>query len=379
MKNATVISSLVCVLALAGHESLAQMPSASGAGSPEPGSDGGPFVVPRSTVHLLPSQIVDQVYELRVSIPEDYGNDDGLRPVIYALDGQWNFNLISDIVGKLAYDGLIPDPIVVAITWAGGGAQPAAQRARDFTPVATPLLPGSGGGAKFLKVLENEVFPFIESHYRASRERVITGGSLGGLFVGYALVERPDLFQGYVASSGAFDLAAEYFTPRLQELPPDFLRDEHAYFTVGSQYDNEQVVKDFVADLDAATNSRYIDLDVIPGVGHTGNEPFAYTRGLIHAFQRPNLHLSPRFLKRYEGAYFDPSAPDLPDLIVQVDHGQLTITEDGEQWPFEFLAATPEHFYVDGFDVDFTFHRTDQGGLAFTLDYRRTIYEQVRR
>ena len=378
MKSGIFLASLVCVAAFGSHESSAD--TAPSGNSPVPGSDGGPFVVPRSTVHLLPSQIVDQVYELRVSIPEDYGNDNGLRPVIYALDGQWNFNLISDIVGKLAFDGLIPDPIVVAVTWAGAGAQPAAQRSRDFTPVVTPLLPGSGGGAKFLKVLETEVFPFVESHYRASHERVITGGSLGGLFVGYALVERPDLFRGYVASSGAFDLARDYFTQRLQELPPDALRDEHAYFTVGSQYDVEDVVKEFVGDLEAATdNSPNIDLDVIKGVGHTGNEPFAYTRGLIHAFQRERLHLGQRFLKRYEGAYFDPTAPDLPDLVVDAVDGQLYIVEDGDEWPFVFYADTPEHFYAVGYDVDLTFHPEGQGNLAFTLSYRRTSYEQVRR
>lgn len=129
MKSGTLISSIACLLALTSHGALAQtVPSSSGA-SP---SDGAPFVVPRSKVHLLPSMIVDQVYELRVSVPEDYGNDDGLRPVVYALDGQWNFNLMSDIVGKLSYDGSIPDPIVVAITWAGAGDQPALRGSTAF-------------------------------------------------------------------------------------------------------------------------------------------------------------------------------------------------------------------------------------------------------
>ena len=313
MKSWTLVSGVACILALASHGSLAQTtPPSSGARPPQAAIDGAPFVVPRSRVHLLPSKIVDQVYELRVSVPEDYGNDAGLRPVIYALDGQWNFNLISDIVGKLSYDGLIPDPIVVAITWAGAGDQPAAQRARDFSPVPIEGQPGTGGAPKFLKVLENEVFPFVESNYRASRERVITGGSFGGLFVTYALLERPDLFRGYVASSGAFDLGKAYFDRRLRELPRDLLRDERAYFTVGALYDNEQTAKDFVASLKAAAGETpNITLDVIPGVGHTGNEPFAYTRGLVHAFQRPHLRLSQQVLKRYEGTYNDPTAPKL--------------------------------------------------------------------
>jgi len=381
MKSGTVISSVACILALSSHGSLAQTtPSSSGASPAKDAIDGAPFVVPRSTVHLLPSKIVDQVYELRVSVPEDYGNDSGLRPVIYALDGQWNFNLISDIVGKLSYDGLIPDPIVVAITWAGAGDQPAAQRARDFSPVEIPGQIGTGGAPNFLKVLENEIFPLVESTYRASRERVITGGSFAGLFVGYALLERPDLFRGYVASSGAFGLGEAYFSRRLKELPPDLLRDEHAHFTVGALYDNEQVVKDFVANLEAVTGkSPNITLDVIPGVGHTGNEPFAYTRGLIHAFQRPRLHLSQHLLKRYEGAYTDPNYPEDPELIIQASGGTLHVFQGGQEWQVVFYAETPEHFYVEGVDLDLSFHSNDQGKLSFTLSDHRQLYELVRR
>jgi hypothetical protein len=58
---------------------------------------------------------------------------------------------------------LIPDPIVVGITWADAGFQPAAERNRDLFPMADPILPGSGGAANFLKVLETEVFPPVDA------------------------------------------------------------------------------------------------------------------------------------------------------------------------------------------------------------------------
>jgi hypothetical protein len=154
------------------------------------------------------------------------------------------------------------------------------------------------------------------------------------------------------------------------------LRDEHAYFTMGALYDDESGVKDFVASLKAVTGETpNIAFDVIPGVGHTGNEPFAYTRGLVHAFQRPRLRLSPQVLKRYEGAYTDASSPELPDLVIQASGDKLHVIEDGQEWPFVFYAETPERFYVDGLDVDLAFHRNDTGTLSFTLNYQREIYE----
>jgi predicted alpha/beta superfamily hydrolase len=334
----------------------------------------------RSAVHRFSSTIVDDVYELRVSVPENYDADAEPRPVIYVLDGQWNFTLVSDIVGKLAFDGLIPDPIVVGITWADAAFQPTAERLRDFTPVPLANVPVSGGAAQFMRVLETEIFPLVQSTYRASTERVLTGGSLAGLFVSYALVERPDLFTAYVASSGATGLASEYFTPRLAALTPAVLRNERAYFSVGAQYDNEEAVRGFVDALEAVVGkSPKIVLDVVAGVGHTGNEPFAYTRGLIHAFQRPRLALSERYLERYEGDYFDPAAPDFPDLTIEASRGELHISEGGEPWGITFYAATPTYFYAEGINVDLTFYHTDEGGLAFTLNYQGSLYEQVRR
>lgn len=381
MKHWTVISGTVCALALAGYALPAKTKTpASDAGADSPVTDVGPYIAPRSAVHHLQSALVDETYELRVSIPEDYGNDDGLRPVVYVLDGQWNFILISDMVGKLSYDGSIPDPIVVAITWAGAGDQPAAERRRDFTPVELPGEPGSGGAPQFLKVLENEVFPFVESTYRASTDRVLTGGSLGGLFVGYALLERPDLFRGYVSSSAPFGLGGDYFTRKLAELAPGSLSEEHAYFTAGALYDNEPLVSAFFADLEAAAGrSPNLALNVIPGVGHAGNEPIAYTLGLVHAFQRPRLELSESFLQRYEGAYTNPELPDWPDLIVQAGPGALYLEEDGRPWGVTFYAATPEHFYAEGVDLDLAFYIDEAGKQAFTLNYFRAPEEWHRR
>lgn len=403
MKSWIYLLSLASLLALSTHEPLAQ---AAGAASPPapgpppakapsvdsppvspppvspppPDPSLGPVVVARSSVHRFSSQHVDDVYELRVAVPEDYDNDAELRPVIYVLDGQWNFTLISDIVGKLSYDGLIPDPIVVGITWADSAFQPTAERLRDLLPVPLPSVPGSGQAAQFSKVLEGEVFPLVESTYRASSERVITGGSAGGLFVSYALVERPDLFTAYVASSAATGLAEGYFTPRLAALTPALLRHERAYFSVGASYDNEEVVRGFVGALEAIVGkSPKIVLDVVEGVGHTGNEPFGYARGLIHAFQRPRLRLSERFLERYEGDYFEPNVPELPDLTIEAGRGELHVLEDGEPWGVTFHAATPTHFYADGIDIDLTFYRNDEGTMSFTLSYQRALFEQVRR
>lgn len=347
---------------------------------PPSGTSLGPVTVTRSALYQLQSKIIDDVYELRISTPEDYEDNQEPRPVIYVLDGQWDFTLVSDIVGKLAFDGLMPQAVVVGVTWADTSFQPSSERWRDFSPEPRADQPGSGGAANFMKVLETEIFPLVEANYRASADRVITGGSLSALFVSYTLLERPDLFLGYIASSVPTGQAPNYFTRRLAEATPALLANERAYFTAGTPYDNELEVTSFVNALQAILgDTPSIVLDIVPGVGHTGNEPFAYTRGLMHAFQRPRLALSEAFLEQYEGAYFEPSIPELPDLTIEAGNGELYILQDGEAWGLTFYAASETDFYADGVNVSFSFHPTEDGRQAFTLRIGRDRYEQVRR
>lgn len=384
MKRWILISSLAWSLACTIPESPVEPTPAPGSPPVEPPSPSGaalgPVTVTRSSLHQFQSKIVDDVYELRISVPEDYEDDQELRPVIYVLDGQWDFTLVSDIVGKLAYNGLMPQAVVVGITWADSDFQPVLERWRDFAPEPNADYPGSGGAANFMQVLETEIFPLVESNYRASTDRVLSGASLGGLFVSYALLDRPDLFLGYVASSGATSYAPEYFTRRLAEVTPELLAKERAYFSVGALYDNEPEVRGFVGALEAILgDTPEIALDVVPGVGHTGNQPFAYTRGLIHAFERPRLALSEAFLEQYEGAYFEPSTPELPDLTVEAGNGELYILENGQSWGLTFYAASPTDFYAEGINYSLSFHPTEQGQQAFTLRIGRDRYELVRR
>jgi len=81
-------------------------------------------------------------------------------------------------------------------------------RARDMTPTkpATafgdmPWRGGVGGADKFLSFIADELLPTIDRNYRTRPYRVLVGHSLGGLFAVYALINRPEVFKGYVVIS----------------------------------------------------------------------------------------------------------------------------------------------------------------------------------
>jgi predicted alpha/beta superfamily hydrolase len=63
-----------------------------------------------------------------------------------------------------------------------------------------PYSSGSGGAMAFRSFLKSELIPAVDKQFRTTRERVLVGHSLAGLFVLDTLLEEPHLFAAYIAS-----------------------------------------------------------------------------------------------------------------------------------------------------------------------------------
>ncbi len=157
------------------------------------------------TKRIISSIIKNQEYVLQISMPAGYDKTTRKYPVVYLMDSQWDFPLLTALYGQQYFDGFIPELIIVGITWGGEHPNPDSLRARDYTPTPESRLPQSGGASQFLLVMKNEIFPFVESHYRAdATDRTLAGCSLGGLFTLYTLFTHPDFFNRYIAASPAY-------------------------------------------------------------------------------------------------------------------------------------------------------------------------------
>jgi len=74
-------------------------------------------------------------------------------------------------------------------------------RNRDFSPTELSQRPTSGGAKKFMNFISDELFPFVERNYRTKSFNVLMGHSLGGTFATYVLLNKPELFKGYISIS----------------------------------------------------------------------------------------------------------------------------------------------------------------------------------
>ncbi len=156
-----------------------------------------------SEARRLTSSATGKTYQISVGLPLSYMDSNRSYPVLYMLDSNTLFGAAANLAMLLGWGGELPEIIIVGIGYEIHSFDDwAILRSRDLTPSSVEDIPGSGGASQFLKFLDTELIPFIDSNYRTNpADRAITGHSFGGLFVLYTLLHRPDLFQRYCAGS----------------------------------------------------------------------------------------------------------------------------------------------------------------------------------
>jgi predicted alpha/beta superfamily hydrolase len=246
-----------------------------------------PATVAASEVRTLSSAATGRTYDLYIRKPAGYDKStDRKYPVLYLLDGQWDFKLLDSVVGGLVYDKWMPDIVVVGITYAGEKPDYDALRAMDYTPTADSRQ-GAGGGPKFLSYLKTELIPFMEANYRGDPQRRVLGGhSFGGLFTLYAMFSEPRLFWGYLAGSPAVDWDGGFLVKQEAAYASAHkMLPVRLYIAVGGA---EPLVTPGVAFVRTLAGRNYEglhwDTRVIEGERHAGVKPEFYNRGLRFLF-----------------------------------------------------------------------------------------------
>lgn len=171
------------------------------------------------------SAILKEDRELQIALPDNYDRTSISYPVLFLLDGSSHLLHASATTRFLATArNRIPEMIVVAI--------PNTNRNRDMTP--------GPGAVTFQRVLAEELIPFVERTFRAASERILAGHSLSASFAVHTLLNRPELFDAYVAASAPLwryeNLAAEM----KDGLPRAAKAGAAVYLSVG-QLENERL------------------------------------------------------------------------------------------------------------------------------------------
>jgi len=149
----------------------------------------------------LHSEVLNESRSVYVQLPDSYDPDSSIKyPVVYILDGDVLLNALYT-VHSFYSGGFMPEMIMVGIS---NGTN----RTRDLTTsVIDPSLINeeNGGADNFMKFIEKELIPFIETKYPATDYRTLIGHSYGGLFTVNALINHSHLFENYLAIDPSMD------------------------------------------------------------------------------------------------------------------------------------------------------------------------------
>jgi predicted alpha/beta superfamily hydrolase len=183
-----------------------------------------------SIAFLMDSTHTGRKYHISISLPHSYSKPhvDGWPfgenmpdrwPVVYLLDANWYFDMVSDMVHSMAWCGGTSDAIVVGIGYPEHEnpqemwLETMARRNPDFTPIRNeerekefgewlkrPIQ--TGEAARFHQFISDGLIPAVERDYLADPlSRILVGHSLAGEFAAFALFEAPDLFDAFVIGS----------------------------------------------------------------------------------------------------------------------------------------------------------------------------------
>ena len=269
--------------------------------------------------HIISSDLLNEDRKIAIFTPSGYDNSDQKYPVLYLLDGEWNFTFVSALVDKLGSSGDIPEMIVVGLI--------NNNRSKDLTPAGTNDNKARFGGADlFLSFIKDELRPWVEEKYRTQPHNILAGHSFGGLFTIYAMLQAPEHFNSFIVLSPSLGRndqqqvkAAEVF------FKANEIFSKSLYLAIGHEGGHTQTSSTSFSNMvrEEQPQKMRFRFDSLHDENHVSITTTGFINGLKFIFDRYNAE----------------SLPELDDIfLIESHYGMLS-----DRLGYE--VAVPEHFF----------------------------------
>jgi len=238
--------------------------------------------------HELVSAKLDRSFYIFVDLPENYSSSKESYPTVYLLDGGITFPLLASYQHYLRFGDETPAAILVGISYGADTFEKGNLRSTDFT-APSQEREFWGGAQAFQQVLEHELIPLIEKNYRTDpSSRVLFGQSLGGQYVLYNALTKPELFFGHIASNPALHRNLPFFLKwQGQNAIPTSA--SHVFVSSG-EYDDPRFREPALAWIkqwqSSPTKPWRLETRTLKGQSHFSAAPEAFRQGLNWLFEK---------------------------------------------------------------------------------------------
>ena len=102
---------------------------------------------------------------------------------------------------------------------------------KNSDPKTSEMYGGYLGEAdKFMSFIETEVMPYIDKNYRTLPTRIGIGHSNSATFLSYCFLEKPQLFDAYIAASPNFDYDNQQFVQRFEKFDTSAINSDKFFY-----------------------------------------------------------------------------------------------------------------------------------------------------
>lgn len=187
----------------------------------------------------IQSKVLNKTIPLSIHLPANYDGSKKNYPVVYMLGSHYRARFAM-LASTLDYMGetQIPEMIVIGIDFPEGNRILLPTRENQDT-----TIPDS-----YIDFFEKELMPFVNNKYRTAPFTMLYGGSNSGFFTVYTLLNKPLLFNAYLASSPSLSHIPEVLQQKIKSGPLQTLSQKRALHIIYSDDDFPGDTPDTVSD-----------------------------------------------------------------------------------------------------------------------------------
>jgi len=211
----------------------------------------------------LQSKVLNKTIPLSIHLPANYDSSKKAYPVLYMLGSHYKARFAM-LASTLDYMGetQIPEIILIGVDLPEGNRILLPTRENQDTTIPD----------NYIHFFEAELMPHVNNAYRTAPFKMLFGGSNSGFFSIYTLLNKPDLFNAYLASSPSLSNIPEVMQQKiksglLKTLPEN--RFLHIIYSDDDRNDTTESIAEFSRVLENHKPERFTyKVDELVNQGH---------------------------------------------------------------------------------------------------------------